>query len=165
MRCPYCGNPKTRVVDSRSAEDGNAIRRRRHCSGCGSRFTTFERRERAAVVVVKRNGEREPYDREKLAAGFYKACSKREVEPALIEKSIDEVEEMIMQRQDREISASEVGDMVMERLRGIDEVAYMRFASVYKRFDDVSEFQKELGELIPGRPGGSLEKQDERSGK
>lgn len=165
MRCPYCDNPKTRVVDSRSAEDGNAIRRRRHCSGCGSRFTTFERRERAAVVVVKRNGEREPYDREKLSAGFYKACSKREVVPALIEKSIDEVEENIMQRQDREVSASEVGDMVMEQLRGIDEVAYMRFASVYKRFDNVGEFQKELGELIPGRPKDALEKHGERSGK
>jgi transcriptional repressor NrdR len=149
MKCPYCGNAKTKVIDSRPAEDDNAIRRRRSCTGCGSRFTTFERRERAGVVVVKRDGTREPYDREKLATGFYKACSKREVPESVIEKNIDQIEEEIMGSPEREISAADVGNMVMERLREVDEIAYLRFASVYKRFDDVSEFQKELGELMP----------------
>ncbi len=149
MKCPYCGNLKTKVIDSRAAEDGLAIRRRRHCTGCGSRFTTFERREKAGVVVIKRDGTREPYDREKLAAGLYKACSKREVPESVIERNVSEIEEEIMGRQEREIIASEIGDMVMARLRGIDEIAYLRFASVYKRFGDVSDFQKELGELTP----------------
>jgi transcriptional repressor NrdR len=149
MKCPYCGNAKTKVIDSRPAEDDTAIRRRRSCTGCGSRFTTFERRERAGVVVVKRDGTREPYDREKLATGLYKACSKREVPDSVIEENVDQIEEEIMRSPEREISAAEVGNMVMERLRNIDEIAYLRFASVYKRFDDVSEFQKELGELMP----------------
>jgi len=149
MKCPYCGNLKTKVIDSRAAEDGAAIRRRRHCTGCGSRFTTFERREKAGVVLIKRDGTREPYDREKLAAGLYKACSKREVPESVIERNVSEIEEEIMGRQEREIIASEIGDMVMERLRGIDEIAYLRFASVYKRFGDVSDFQKEMGELTP----------------
>jgi transcriptional repressor NrdR len=152
MKCPYCENQKTKVIDSRAAEDDAAIRRRRRCISCGSRFTTFERREKSGMVIVKREGTREPYDREKLALGFYKACSKREVPEPVIEKNIDEIEEEIMKRQDKEMGASELGDMVMERLRGIDEIAYLRFASVYKRFDDVSEFQRELGELIPEQP-------------
>lgn len=151
MKCPYCGNPKTKVIDSRAAEDGIAIRRRRHCAGCGSRFTTFERREKAAMVVVKRDGTREPFDREKLSTGLYKACSKRDVPSSVIERAVDQIEEEIIKRQERQITASELGDMVMERLREIDEIAYLRFASVYKRFDDVSEFQKELGELMPGQ--------------
>lgn len=150
MRCPYCGKEKTKVIDSRAAEEGTAIRRRRHCMDCGSRFTTFERRERAGMTVVKRDGTREPFDREKLATGLYKACSKRDVPAAVIDKAVDRIEEETMQRQEREIQASELGDMVMERLREIDEVAYMRFASVYKRFDDVRAFQDELGTLMPG---------------
>jgi transcriptional repressor NrdR len=147
MKCPYCGNLRTRVIDSRSVEEGGAIRRRRRCDRCGSRFTTFERREKVQVTIVKRDGSREPYERQKLAGGMYKACSKRNVPDQVIEKAIDEIEEAIMKRQEREIDASVVGDMVMEKLRQIDEVAYMRFASVYKRFGDVSEFGKELGEL------------------
>lgn len=124
---------------------------------CGSRFTTFERRERTGVIVLKRDGTREPYDRDKLSAGLYKACSKREVPAAVIEKAVDGIEGEVMKRLEREIQASELGDMVMERLREIDEVAYMRFASVYKRFDDVREFQAELGTLMPG-----AEEKDER---
>ncbi len=151
MKCPYCGNPKTKVIDSRSADEGGAIRRRRHCTGCGSRFTTFERREKAAMVIVKRDGTREPFDREKLATGLYKACSKRDVPEAVVERAVNEIEEAVMKRQENEMPAYELGDMVMERLRNIDEIAYLRFASVYKRFDDVSEFQKELGELMPGQ--------------
>ena len=149
MKCPYCGNQKTKVIDSRSAEEDKAIRRRRNCTSCGSRFTTFERREKAGMVVVKRDGTREPYDREKLSSGLSKACSKREVPDSVIEISVDEIEEEIIKSPEREISAPELGGMVMDRLRQIDEIAYMRFASVYKRFDDVSEFQKELGVLMP----------------
>jgi transcriptional repressor NrdR len=103
------------------------------------------------MVIVKRDDTREPFDREKLATGLHKACSKREVPEAVIERAVDEIEEEVMKRQENEMPASELGDMVMERLRNIDEIAYLRFASVYKRFDDVSEFQKELGELMPGQ--------------
>lgn len=149
MRCPYCGNPRTRVIDSRAADDGAAIRRRRRCENCGSRFTTFERRERVEVVVVKRDDTREPYERKKLDAGLHKACNKRDVSDETIEMAVEEIEEAIMKRQEREIPASVIGDLVMQKLKSIDEVAYLRFASVYKRFGNVSEFQKELGELMP----------------
>jgi len=149
MKCPFCGNPKTKVIDSRSIEDGYGIRRRRHCMKCGSRFTTFERREKVQVVLTKSNGKTELYNREKLATGMYKACNKRNVPAEVIEGSVDRIEEAIMKAPEGKISASEIGDMVMAQLRQIDEVAYMRFASVYKRFRDVSEFNKELGELMP----------------
>ena len=148
MKCPFCDYPKTKVIDSRSTEDGSAIRRRRSCLECGSRFTTFERREKVQVVVVKRDGSTEPYSREKLATGMYKACNKRNVPAEVIESSVDQIEEAITRIPEKQISASEIGDMVMSRLRRIDEVAYLRFASVYKRFRDVSEFSKELGELM-----------------
>jgi transcriptional repressor NrdR len=115
---------------------------------CGSRFTTFERREKVQVVVVKRDRSTEPYSREKLATGMYKACNKRNVPAEVIESSVDQIEEAITRIPEKQISASEIGDMVMPRLRRIDEVAYLRFASVYKRFRDVSEFSKELGELM-----------------
>lgn len=155
MKCPYCENPKTKVIDSRSVDEGYSIRRRRHCNACGSRFTTFERREKVGLVVVKRDGAREPYDRKKLSGGMHKACNKRNVQDAVIEKSIDEIEEVIMRSPGKEIKASEIGEMVMSRLRQLDEIAYLRFASVYKRFGDVSEFQKELGELMPEEPENS----------
>jgi len=148
MKCPFCDNPKTKVIDSRSIEDGCGVRRRRHCLKCGSRFTTFERREKVQVVVVKRGGSTEPYSREKLATGMYKACNKRNVPAEMIESSVDRIEEAIMKTPEKEMSASEIGDMMMAHLRQIDEVAYLRFASVYKRFRDVSEFHKELGELM-----------------
>jgi len=148
VKCPFCDYPKTKVIDSRSTEDGSAIRRRRSCLECGSRFTTFERREKVQVVVVKRDGSTEPYSREKLATGMYKACNKRNVPAEVIESSVDQIEEAITRIPEKQISASEIGDMVMSRLRRIDEVAYLRFASVYKRFRDVSEFSKELGELM-----------------
>lgn len=149
MKCPFCDNEKTRVIDSRAVEDGGAIRRRRSCPSCGTRFTTFERREKVDVMVMKRDGAREVYDRQKIATGFYKALSKRDVPESVIESTIEEIEDELKRRQNKEISASEIGDMVMERLRRLDEVAYMRFASVYKNFDDVSEFRRELGELMP----------------
>lgn len=149
MRCPYCGNSRTKVIDSRAVDDGNAIRRRRRCESCGSRFTTFERREKVQVSVAKRDDTREPYERKKLSGGLHKACNKRGVPDEIIERAVDEIEDAIMKRQEREIPASVIGDLVMEKLKAIDEVAYLRFASVYKRFGDVSEFQKELGELMP----------------
>jgi transcriptional repressor NrdR len=156
MKCPFCDNPKTKVIDSRSIEDGYAIRRRRHCLKCGSRFTTFERREKVQVSVIKRDRSVEPYSREKLANGMYKACNKRNVPEKVIEKSLDQIEEAIMKAPDKEIAASEIGDMVMTHLRQIDEVAYLRFASVYKRFRDVSEFHKELGELMTKETNSSV---------
>ena len=149
MNCPYCESKKTKVIDSRAVEDGGSIRRRRMCPECDSRFTTFERREKVDVVVLKRDGEREPYDRKKIYNGFFKALSKRNVPDSVIETNVDEIEDELKKRQDKDVPASEIGDMVMERLRRIDEIAYLRFASVYKRFGDVSEFQKELGELMP----------------
>lgn len=149
LRCPYCDNPKTKVIDSRAVDNGAAIRRRRRCEKCGSRFTTFEKRETVGVMVVKRSGVKETYNREKLASGFKKACSKRGVSPEVVENSIAKIEERIIREQGSDVLASVLGDMVMERLRQLDEIAYLRFASVYKRFGDVSEFQKELGELMP----------------
>lgn len=149
MNCPYCDSNKTKVIDSRAVDDGYSIRRRRCCPACDSRFTTFERREKIDVTVIKRDGTRVPYDRLKLATGFYKALSKRGVDEAVIESRIDEIEEDLKRRPDKSAEASEIGDMVMERLKTIDEIAYLRFASVYKRFGDVSEFQKEFDELMP----------------
>jgi len=147
MKCPFCDSQKTKVIDSRAVDEGGAIRRRRCCPSCGSRFTTFERREKVDAIVVKRDGTSEAYDRQKIATGFYKALSKRDVPEPVIESTVDEIEDELKRRQDKRIEASEIGDMVMDRLRRLDEVAYMRFASVYKNFGDVSEFQKELGEL------------------
>ncbi|MFH1149914.1 MAG: transcriptional regulator NrdR [Actinomycetota bacterium] len=156
MKCPYCGNKKTKVIDSRSIEEGAAIRRRRHCLSCGRRFTTFERLPKVEVMVRKTDGTTlETYDREKLATGFYRATSKRDVPADLIEASVDRIEEEIMKRRDREITSAEIGRMVMERLKEIDEVAYIRFTSVYKRFDDISEFQRELGEFLPEQENSS----------
>lgn len=149
MNCPYCESKKTKVIDSRAVEDGGSIRRRRMCPSCESRFTTFERREKVEVVVIKRDGAREVYDRQKIWNGFFKALSKRNVPESVIETNVDEIEDELKKKQDKVVPASEIGDMVMERLRRIDEIAYLRFASVYKRFGDVSEFQKELGELMP----------------
>ncbi|MBN1289900.1 MAG: transcriptional repressor NrdR [Actinobacteria bacterium] len=149
MKCPFCGNKKTKVIDSRAIEEGSSIRRRRHCQKCDSRFTTFERREKIEVVVLKRSGAREPYDREKIVSGFRKACSKRNVSETTIENKVDEIEEEIMKYPDKEIPAADIGNMVMEKLKNLDEIAYLRFVSVYKRFGDVSEFEKELGELSP----------------
>lgn len=149
MKCPFCGNKKTKVIDSRAIEDGAAIRRRRHCQKCDSRFTTFERRERIEVVVIKRNGGREAYDREKIVSGFRKACSKRNVDMPTIENAVDDIEEVIMKYPEKDIPAENIGNMVIEKLKTLDEVAYLRFVSVYKRFGDVSEFEKELGELSP----------------
>jgi|BarGraNGADG00211_3_1021988.scaffolds.fasta_scaffold19428_2 transcriptional repressor NrdR len=149
MRCPYCGNPRTKVIDSRGVDEGAAIRRRRRCESCGQRFTTFERREKVQVTIIKRDGRAVPYDRMKIASGMFKACNKLDVPAEVIEKALDEIEEAIMRRGEKELPVSVVGELVMDKLRQIDEVAYVRFASVYKRFGNVSEFGKELDVLKP----------------
>ncbi len=147
MKCPYCSHIKSRVVDSRSAGGGEAIRRRRQCQSCGERFTTFERRDIIPVKVIKMSNKKESYDRRKIEVGMEKAYQKRPVSEDTIAGQVDEIESEIRSRFDREVPAKEIGKLVMEKLRQTDEVAYMRFASVYKRFDDLKEFEQELGEL------------------
>ena len=147
MRCLYCGNLESKVVDSRSAEDGMAIRRRRECLQCGKRFTTYEKIESMPIIVIKKGGSREPYDREKLQRGIMNACASRPVSIDMIDALLDEVESTIRNSLEREVKSVKIGEMVMDRLRKIDEVSYVRFASVYKQFKDIETFRKELEEM------------------
>lgn len=148
MRCPFCGNPDSKVIDSRSADSGQVIRRRRECKKCGKRFTTFERFEQFPVTVVKRNGDREPYRREKILIGLGKAFEKRPVTSQQIEDIAAEIEAELRQEGSREIGSGQIGMAVLKKLKEVDEIAYLRFASVYKDFKDISEFQSELGQLL-----------------
>jgi len=150
MRCPYCGHGEDRVVDSRELGDGTQVRRRRECVGCGRRFTTYERIEESPALVIKRDGRREPYNRAKVIAGLVRACEKRPVTMADMEAMADKVEAMINQRASREVSSREIGEVLMEQLRRRDQVAYVRFASVYRRFEDLEEFHRELERLRKG---------------
>jgi transcriptional repressor NrdR len=150
MRCPWCGNEETRVVDSRPAEDGSAIRRRRECDSCGRRFTTFERGDALAVRVIKRDGSKEPYDRAKVVAGVEKAIVNRPVTEEQVARVADRVEERL-RRRGPEVTTQEVGLEVLAQLRRLDDVAYVRFASVYKDFQEVSDFERELGILLQKR--------------
>jgi transcriptional repressor NrdR len=143
MRCPICGNGDDKVVDSRAVDDGAAIRRRRECLGCGRRFTTFERLEEAALVVLKRSGHREPFDRAKLVAGLRSATKNRPVGPDQMESLAVDVEET-MRIEGPEVTSQQVGVAVLDRLRVLDEVAYLRFASVYKGFEDLGDFEREV---------------------
>lgn len=147
MRCLYCGHMESKVVDSRSAEDGTAIRRRRECLNCGKRFTTYEKIESVPIVVIKKDGSRQQYDRDKLQRGIMNACASRPVSLDMVDGILDEVEASIRNSLEREVSSVKIGEMVMERLRLIDEVSYVRFASVYKQFKDIETFRKELEEL------------------
>ena len=147
MRCPYCSSDDDRVVDSRLAEDGGAIRRRRECVACGQRFTTFERVEEVPLVVVKRSGTREPFDRTKLIEGLRAACKNRPVTDQMLEELCDAVEETLRLRPD-DVTSEEIGRAVLERLREVDEVGYVRFASVYKGFEELGDFEREVGMLI-----------------
>jgi len=149
MRCPYCKNVEDRVVDSRLSEDGAAIRRRRECSACGRRFTTFERAEAAGLRVVKRSEEREPFDRLKVIVGVRKACKNRPVTEEAMERIADEIEETARSSGTAEMSSQEIGLAILDRLRDLDDVAYVRFASVYKDFQDVTDFERAVGELLP----------------
>ncbi len=150
MRCYFCGNIESKVVDSRSTEDGTAIRRRRECLGCGKRFTTYEKIESVPIIVIKRDKSRQPYDREKLQKGIMNACASRPVSVDTVDGILDDIEATIHNSLEREVSSEKIGEMVMDRLRGIDEVSYVRFASVYKKFKDIETFQKELEKLTGG---------------
>lgn len=147
MRCPYCGSLKDRVVDSRESQGGKTIRRRRECLHCKRRFTSYERIDEIPIMVVKKGGRRERFDRSKLLSGLLKACEKRPVSPALLEEIVNGVEMRLRDSCQRELVSSEIGHLVMERLKQIDKVAYIRFASVYREFQDVGEFAKEVKEL------------------
>ena len=148
MKCPFCGAADDRVVDSRESREGEVIRRRRECISCGRRFTSYETIEEIPYVVVKKDGRREAFDRKKLRAGLVKACEKRPVPPARLDAIVDEIETRLYDSEEREMSTSEIGSVVMERLRELDKVAYVRFASVYRKFEDVDEFLNELKDLI-----------------
>lgn len=152
MQCPYCGASGTRVMDSRLGREGNSIRRRRCCSECERRFTTFERVEDAMPLVVKKDGRRQPYDRSKIVAGIQRACEKRPVSVATIEKLVDRLEIAFTATGDPEIPASQVGQSVMESLKEVDQVAYVRFASVYRQFKDPNEFMNELRRMLERSP-------------
>ncbi len=147
MRCPFCQHADDRVVDSREGGDGDVIRRRRECLACKRRFTTYERIDVVMPMVVKKDGRREPWDRAKLEAGFHKACEKRPVATDVIEDSVARIEHRVQEQGLREISSPEVGEQVMEALKDLDEVAYVRFASVYRSFRDISEFQRTVENL------------------
>ena len=148
MKCPFCGHQEDKVVDSRASSDGVAIRRRRECLGCAKRFTTYEHVEEQPLMVVKKDGRREPFDRHKLLAGLVKACEKRPVSMDGLEQLVDEVERDISQQFEREVSSREIGERVMKKLHALDPVAYVRFASVYREFKDVEQFMRELKELL-----------------
>jgi transcriptional repressor NrdR len=147
VRCPYCAADDDRVVDSRLAEDGVAIRRRRECSACNQRYTTFERVEEATLFVVKRSGEREPFDRAKILSGARSACKNRPVNEELLESIVLSIEES-MRLLNRDVTSEEVGMATLEALRDVDDVAYVRFASVYKGFEDTEDFAREIGMLV-----------------
>ena len=148
MKCPFCGAGDDRVVDSRESREGEVIRRRRECVACGRRFTSYETIEEIPYVVVKSDGRREPFDRRKLRAGLVKACEKRPVSPAQLDAIVEEIETRLHDTEEREMGTRQVGALVMERLRDLDKVAYVRFASVYRKFEDVDEFLQELKTLI-----------------
>ncbi len=148
MKCPFCNFIDSKVVDSRPTDEGSSIRRRRECLGCGKRFTTYETVERLPLMLVKRDGTREPYDRQKLLSGVMKACEKRPVPQARLEQLVDEVEQKLFGTLEYEVSSQAIGELVMEQLKTIDEVSYVRFASVYRQFKDINTFVDELNTLI-----------------
>ncbi len=148
MKCPFCGHQEDKVVDSRASSDGSSIRRRRECLGCGKRFTTYEHVEEQPLMVVKKDGRREPFDRHKLLGGLVKACEKRPVSMDDLEKLVDELERELSQQFEREVPSREVGERVMKKLHVLDPVAYVRFASVYREFKDVEQFMRELKDLL-----------------
>jgi len=152
MRCPFCQHPESRVTDSRTSDDHPVVRRRRECPECGRRFTTYERPGEVRVFVIKKDGRREPFEREKVIAGMTKACEKLPIGRELIEQAVDDIERRVRDQLAEEVPSSEIGALVMAKLRELDEVAYVRFASVYKEFRDADSFLKEIeGLMRPGR--------------
>jgi len=148
MKCPFCSSIENRVIDSRLSRDGNIIRRRRECSSCQRRFTTHERVEEISPVVIKKDGRREPFDRNKIFAGIQRACEKRPVSIEVIDSLVEKMERDFQEKGDKEIKSTEIGERVMQELHNLDEVAYVRFASVYRQFKDISEFMAEVRELL-----------------
>ena len=153
MKCPFCGHPDHKVIDSRSSSDGQAIRRRRECLACERRFTTYEHVEEQRLMIIKKDGRREPFDRNKLLGGLVKACEKRPVGMDQIEELADEIERDLSRHFEHEVASREIGERVMRRLHGIDPVAYVRFASVYREFKDVEQFLRELKHVLASRTG------------
>ena len=151
MKCPYCGTSRDKVIDSRSSKGGKSIRRRRECLKCKSRFTTYEYVEEIPLMVVKKDNRREPFDRNKVLAGLVRACEKRPVSMEKLEKIVDSIERYLQKNYDREVKASVIGELTMKYLHGLDQVAYVRFASVYREFKDLNQFMKELKGLLKKR--------------
>jgi transcriptional repressor NrdR len=153
MKCPFCSYTEDKVVDSRSTSEGSGVRRRRECLECGKRFTTYEYVEEVSLMVIKRDGRRQPFDRQKIIAGIIRACEKRPVSMERMEEIVTQVERQIQKKPDREVPSTRIGELVMERLKALDDVAYVRFASVYRQFKDVGQFMEELkGILVKEKP-------------
>lgn len=148
LKCPFCNHEDTKVIDSRAQDDNSTIRRRRLCDSCGKRFTTYERIDTIPMNVIKRDGTREIFDKNKLLGGIMKSCNKRPVTVMQMEEIVDEIENAIMSSMEKEIASKEIGNMVMDKLKDIDEVAYVRFASVYRQFKDINTFMQELSKMI-----------------
>ena len=151
MKCPFCGHREDKVIDSRESEEDDYIRRRRECLKCERRFTTYERIEGISLMVVKKDGRREPFDRKKILAGLTRACEKRPVSTETLEELTDTIERSLQKRFDKEVQTKQIGEELMHRLHGLDEVAYVRFASVYRQFKDLNEFMGELKEMLSNR--------------
>lgn len=148
MKCPYCGYQESKVVDSRHSDDDTSIRRRRECLSCQKRFTTYETVESLPIAVVKKDNSREPFDRNKILRGMVRACEKRPVSMADLETAVSEIEQIVQNSLEREIPSQKIGELVMERLKPLDEVAYVRFASVYRQFKDINSFMHELTKIL-----------------
>ena len=154
MKCPYCNHPDTRVIDSRPAEDGSAIRRRRSCDECGKRFTTYQKVETIPLIIIKKDNNREQYNRSKIERGIIRACYKRPVSAEAIQKAVERIEIKIFNLEAKEVSSTDVGEIVMDELKELDEVAYVRFASVYREFKDVNTFMDEIKKMMLDRSKG-----------
>ena len=154
MKCPYCNHPDTRVIDSRPAEDGSAIRRRRSCDECGKRFTTYEKVETIPLIIIKKDNNREQYNRSKIERGIIRACYTRPVSAEAIQKAVERIEIKIFNLEAKEVSSTDVGEIVMDELKELDEVAYVRFASVYREFKDVNTFMDEIKKMMLDRSKG-----------
>jgi transcriptional repressor NrdR len=165
MRCPYCSSFDNKVVDSRMGKEGDSIRRRRECLKCEGRFTTYERVEEVLPSVIKKDGRREPFDRLKILNGLKKACEKRPISTEMLEKTVEEIEKSLQEKSLKEIPSTVIGEEVMERLHKLDEVAYVRFASVYRSFRDINEFMSELKDILSNKEMKAVKETTEKSQK
>jgi len=163
MKCPYCNYKEDKVVDSRSTAEGSAVRRRRECLKCGKRFTTYEYVEEVSLLVIKKDGRREPFDRKKILSGIIRACEKRPISMDKMEMLVTQVERAVQKKSDREVTSVRIGELLMEKLKALDDVAYVRFASVYRQFRDVGQFMEELKGIL-GRDKASLKTHHKKRG-